>query len=74
MKTLLFALLFGGGLIAQTPAYVPTSVLVGYYTSAINQQLLSISTTQFGANGMYHIQILDANNVIKENRKSPLRH
>jgi len=50
IKTLLFALLFGG-LIAQTPAYLPTCVLVGYYTSAINQQLLSISTAQFGANG-----------------------
>jgi len=51
IKTLLFVLLFGGGLIAQTPACVPTCVLVGYYTYAINQQLLSISTAQFEANG-----------------------
>ena len=31
MKTLLFALLFGGGLIAQTPSYVPTNRLVGWW-------------------------------------------
>ena len=38
------------------------------FNSLINQQLFTINTTQFGARGTFIVQIIDANQVVKETR------
>ena len=43
------------------------------FTSLINQQLFTINTTQFGARGVYTVQIIDSNQVVKETRKIVLQ-
>lgn len=43
------------------------------FSSLINQQLFTINTTQFGARGVYTVQLIDGNQVIKETRKIVLQ-
>ena len=39
------------------------------FNSLINQQLFTINTSQFGSRGTYTVQIIDANQMVKEIRK-----
>lgn len=43
------------------------------FTSLINQQLFTINTSQFGAKGVYTVQIIDGNQTVKETRKIVLQ-
>jgi hypothetical protein len=43
------------------------------FSSLINQQLFTINTSQFGARGVYTVQIMDGNQIVKDTRKIVLQ-
>lgn len=52
---------------------ITNSVGQSVFTSLINQQLFTINTTQFGAKGVYTVQIIDGNQNIQETRNIVLQ-